>query len=188
MKKDEAISISNPRLLSAAYFSLLAIVVTIMLDALLYGIGIKQLLPTFQAVLLAAIFAACFGAIFGEKIIHCPKPYKRRVFLWGFLMVLVALPFYDIFFLYFLNKAHPKILDGLSLGNVLLTYLFIILYSFLLAGLWLAIAAGLAAMYLRGHVVYDILHSKNDKLKEPHKVDTMNSEVAKQHNLPPKTK
>ena len=30
-----------------------------------------------------------------------------------------------------------------------------------------SIAAGFAAMYLRGHIVYDILHSKNDKLKEP---------------------
>lgn len=188
MKKDEALSISNARLLSAAYFCLLAIVVNIMLDALLYGMGINQLLPTFQAVLLAAIFAACFGALFGEKIIHCPKPYSRKVFLWGFLMVIAALPFYDIFFLYLLNHSHPKILDGLSLGNIILTYFIIILYSFFLAGFWMAIAAGLAAMYLRGHVVYDILHSKNDKLKEPHKTEVVKTSAVKQHPLPHKTK
>lgn len=188
MKRDEALSISNARLLSAAYFCLLAIVLTIMLDALLYAIGIKQLLPTFQAVLLAAFFAACFGAFFGEKIIHCPKPYHRKVFLWGFLMVIAALPFYDIFFLYFLNQYHPKVLDGLSFGNILLTYFIIILYSFLLAGFWMAIAAGFAAMYLRGHVVYDILHSKNDKLKEPHKPEVIKTRVAKQHSVPPKIK
>lgn len=168
MKKDEALSISNPRLLSAAYFGLLAIIITIMIDTVFYSMGIKQLLPTYQAVLLATVFAACFGAIFGEKIIYTPIPYRRKAFLWGFFMVLAALPFYDIFFLYFLNQYHPKVLDGLSFGNIILSYLFIICYSFALAGLWLAIAAGFAAMYLRGHIVYDILHSKNDKLKEPH--------------------
>jgi hypothetical protein len=167
MKKDEALSISNPRLLSAAYFSLLAVIITIVIDLILYGMGVKQLLPTFQAVLLAVIFAACFGAIFGEKIVHCPKPYSSKVFFWGFVMVLAALPFYDLIFLYLLTKSHTNLLEGLGYGQIVLTYLFIILYSFVLAGLWLGIAAGFAAMYLRGHIVYDILHSKNDRLKEP---------------------
>lgn len=167
MKQDEALTISNARILSAAYFCLLAVILTIVLDTILYALG-YQFFPTFQAVILAAFIAACFGALFGEKIIHSPKPYKRRVFLWGFLMVLVALPFYDLFFLYLLNQFQPKLLNGLSASNIVLAYLSIVLYSFLFAGLWLAIIAGFAAMYLRGHIVYDILDSKNDKLKEPH--------------------
>jgi hypothetical protein len=188
MKRDEALEISNPRLLSAAYFCLLAVIITIVMDTLLYAMGVKQLIPTFQAVLLAAIFAACFGAIFGEKIIHSPKPYSRKAFLWGFLMVLAALPFYDVIFLYLLNQFHPKLLEGLSAGNVLLAYLSIVLYSFIFAGFWLAITAGFAAMYLRGHIVYDILHSKNDKLKEPHQAHPMETKVKKQRAAPPKTK
>jgi hypothetical protein len=170
MKNDEALAISNPRLLSAAYFALLAVITSIVIDVGLYSMGIKPLIPTFQALVLATLFAACFGALFGEKIIHCPSPYYRRVFFWGFLMVFAALPFYDVIFLYLLNHYHPKILEGLSSGNVFIAYLFIILYSIILAGLWLAIAAGFAAMYLRGHIVYDILHSKSDKLKETHQM------------------
>lgn len=178
MKRDEALTLSNPRLLSAAYFCLLGVIVTIVINLLLYSFGITQLIPFFQAILLAAVFAACFGAIFGEKIIHSPPPYNRKAFLWGFLMVLVALPFYDLVFLYLINQYHPKLLDGLSAGNILTAYLFIILYSFILAGLWLAIAAGLAAMYLRGHIVYDILHSKNYRLKEPPKRDLPQKDLA----------
>ncbi|MBA2651933.1 MAG: hypothetical protein H0U73_06695 [Tatlockia sp.] len=186
MKDDEALDIPNARLLSAAYFALLAVIVTILIDTVIYAIGIKQLIPTYQAVVLAVLFAAGFGALFGEKIIHRPKPYKRKAFLWGFLMVLIALPFYDVVFLYLLNKYHPKMLEGLSFGNIVLAYLFVVLYSFLLAGLWLALAAGFAAMYLRGHVVYDILHSKNDKLKEPHPAERMENKVRTQRILPPK--
>ena len=167
MKRDEALTLSNPRLLSAAYFCLLGVIVTIVINLLLYSFGITQLIPFFQAILLAAVLAACFGAIFGKKIVHSSPPYNRKAFFWGFLMVIAALPFYDLVFLYLINHYNPKVLDGLSSGNILMAYLFVILYSFILAGLWLAIAAGLAAMYLRGHFVYDILHSKNDRLKEP---------------------
>jgi hypothetical protein len=188
MKRDEALDLSNSRLLAAAYFSLLAVIITIVLDTILYAMGITQLIPTFEALILAFLFAACFGAIFGEKIIHTPKPYGRKAFLWGFLMVIAALPFYDVIFLYLLNKHHPTMLEGLSFGNVVLAYLFVVLYSFLLAGLWLAIAAGFAAMYLRGHVVYDILHSKADKLKDPKRVQPLGNQVEHQKTAPPKTK
>ncbi|MBA3535543.1 MAG: hypothetical protein H0T84_02870 [Tatlockia sp.] len=188
MKQDEALEISNPRLLSAAYFCLLAVIITIVIDTLFYAMGVKQLIPTFQAVLLAATFAACSGAIFGEKIVHSPKPYSRKAFLWGFLMVLAALPFYDVIFLYLLNQFHPKLLEGLSVGNVLLAYLSIVLYSFIFAGFWLAVTAGFAAMYLRGHIVYDILHSKNDKLKEAHPAHPIETPVEKQRAAPTKIK
>ncbi|MBA2709248.1 MAG: hypothetical protein H0U57_01450 [Tatlockia sp.] len=177
---DEALTVPNARLLCGVYFCLLAVIITIIIDSLFYVIGVNQLIPTFQAVLLAAGFAALFGAIFGEKIIHCAKPYSGKSFLWGFLMVLAALPFYDVIFLYLLNQFHPKLIGDLSLGNIFIAYLSIILYSFLFAGLWLAIVAGFAAMYLRGHIVYDILHSKNDKLKEPHKTEHSKPEIVKQ--------
>jgi hypothetical protein len=186
MKKDEALDISNPRLLSATYFSLLAIIITITIDTILYGIGITQLLPTFEAVILATFLAACFGAIFGKKIIYSPIPYGRKAFIWGFLMVLAALPFYDLIFLYLINLYNPRILEGLTFTHILLAYLFIIFYSFLLAGLWLAIAAGLAAVYLRGHIVYDILHSKNDKLKEPHQTPPIKTKSERTRASKPK--
>ncbi len=185
---DEALKVPFARLLSGVYFCLLAVIITIIIDTLYYVIGLNQLIPTFEAVLLAAVFAAAFGAIFGEKIIHSPKPYNRKAFLWGFIMVLTALPFYDVIFLYLLNQFHPKMLGDLSFANILIAYLFIILYSFLFAGLWMAIAAGFAAIYLRGHVIYDILHSKNDALKEPAKTKHLEPKISEERAETDKTK
>jgi hypothetical protein len=173
--KDEALTISNPRLLSASYFALLAVIATIIIDTLLYAFGVEQILPSFQLVLLSTILAGCFGAIFGEKIVHCQKPYRYKAFLWGFIMVLAALPFYSLIFLYLFSRHHHQIFSGLSFSNLLALYLFVVLYSFLLFGLWLAIASGLAAIFLRGHLVYDILDSKNERRKSSPKQKTLGS-------------
>jgi len=167
-KKDEALTISNPRLLSAAYFGLLAVVAAVVIDALLYAMGVEQLLPTFQAILLDAVLASCFGAIFGERIVHCPNPYRRKTFLWGFTIVLAALPFYALIFLLLFKKHHLQAFEGINFSNLVTMYFFILLYSFLIAGLWIGVAAGFAAVYLRGHLVYDILHSKYEGRKTPH--------------------
>lgn len=102
-KDDEALSISNPRLLSAVYFGLLSIVATVIFDAIFYAFGVTQLLPAFQAILLAVIMASCFGALFGQRIIRTQKPYRRRAFLWGFVMVLAALPIYALIFSIYLR-------------------------------------------------------------------------------------
>lgn len=185
---DEAVTISNPRLLSAAYFVLLAVIATVIIDLILYAIGIEKILPTFEAVILAVVVAGCFGALFGEKIIYCTTPYRRKAFFWGLFMVIAALPIYDLFFFFLFKKHHPHAFEGINFSNIIVTYLLILLYSFLFAGLWLAIAGGLAAIYLRSHLVYDILlHSKHDR-KLPlkgKKVETqVESQIAKP-NKPP---
>lgn len=164
-KKDEAITISNPRLLSAAYFALLAIIVTIAIDLTLYALGIEQIVPLFKAILIAVVLASSFGALFGERIVHCKSPYRKTSFLWGFTMVIAAIPFYALIFFYLYSQDHHAIVEK---ANPLIMYCFILLYSFLFAGLWLAIAAGFAAMYLRGHIVYDILHSQYDRRQKNH--------------------
>lgn len=170
MKKDAALGISNPRLLSAGYFVLLAIIATVILDLIMFSVGIEKILPAFEAILLAVIVAGCFGALFAKKIIYCTKPYRRKAFFWGFLMALAALPVYDLFFFFLFRGHHPHAFEGSGFNNAIVTYFLILLYSFLFVGFWLAIAAGLAAIYLRRHLVYDILlHSKYDrklKLKE----------------------
>lgn len=158
--EDEALSISNPRLIAAIYFGVLAIIAATIIDSLLYAMGIEQMLPTFATVIWAAIIALCFGALFGKRIIHCARPFRRKAFLWGFLMVLLALPVYDLGFLYLLKINHAHSFAGATAGQLFISYWLILLYSLLLAGFWLALAAGFAALYLRGHLVYDILHSK----------------------------
>ncbi|MCC5791676.1 MAG: hypothetical protein JJT82_03595 [Legionellaceae bacterium] len=164
-RKDEALNMPNARLLSAVYFGLLAVVATIIIDTLLYLMGVGELIPTFKAVVLATLIAVIAGAIFGKKIIYSKRPYQKTAFKWGFLMVLVALPFYDFGFMWVIQHHHPESFSTASLANWLLLYVILLVYSFVLAGFWLAIAAGFAAIYLRGRLVYDIMHSEENEVE-----------------------
>lgn len=166
-RSDPALNITNPRLLSAVYFSLLAVVATIVINTVLYMLGIGQFIPIFAAVLLAVIVATIFAAIFGRRMIHCKKPYRLKVFFLGFFMVLAALPFYDLGFIYLLRSQESNGLSLNNLGQFFSIYLFVVFYSFMIAGLWLAILVGFAAIYLRAHVVYDILHIKDNNRQKP---------------------
>ncbi len=168
-KTDEAMRVSdiNARMLAAVYFGLLAILATILVDTFLYLIGVQQIIPIFQSVLLATVLAALFGALFAHKIMHCPKPYKLKAFWWGFLMVIVAIPFYNIGLLYFMMQEHGTTFQNTSFMQIVYLYLFSLAYVFILAGLWLAVLAGFAAMYLRTRLVYDVLHSQNQDRKLP---------------------
>lgn len=168
--KDNALEISNPRLLSAVYYSLLAIIVTIMLDVLIFALGMEKLLPIYKAIFLAVTVAALSAALFGKRIIQSPTPYHMRVFLWGFFMVILALPIYDLGLVYFIQEYHPAKFAHAT-GYVLLQlYLFVLIYSFIIVGLWLAILSGFAAIYLRGHVVSYILQATYQRPKRLHEV------------------
>jgi len=165
--QDEALTISNPRLLYAVYFSLLAIVATLVIDSILYALGMEQIVPTFKAILLAAIIAACFGALFGARIVYSEKPYRKHAFFWAFLMVIVALPVYNIGLLFLLKEQNATLFANATLARLLYLYLFVLVYSFIIAGVWFAIVAGIAAVYLRSHLVYYILHSLSVRRKTP---------------------
>jgi hypothetical protein len=159
-KQDPALTISNPRLLAAIYFGLLSVVGTILINALLTLMGYDELIPVFQAIIIGVIVAGATGALFGEQIVHCKKPYKKKVFILGFIMVIASLPFFA------LGLTICMILEN-STGGVPITgilsmlyfYLDVLAYSYVLFGILLAIGSGLAAMYLRGQFVYDILHT-----------------------------
>jgi uncharacterized membrane protein YfcA len=161
-KRDEALTLSNPRLLACIYFSLLAVIATLSIDALLYWVGVTQFVPISQEIFLAVIIAACFGALFGERIVHSQKPYNTRVFFWAFLMVMVALPIYNLGFLYFMKENHSEFFKNTTLEHLISMYLFVSVYSFILAGVWLAILAGFAALFLRGYLVYYIKQSGDE--------------------------
>lgn len=181
--KDKALEISNPRLLAAVYFSLLAIIATIAIDTALYALGIGQLLPISNELFLAVIIAACFGALFGKRIVLSEKPFHQHVFFWAFLMVITALPFYTLGFLYLMREHHSEVLAHSSLSNVMYLYLFVLVYSFILVGVWLAIVAGFAAIYLREYLVYYILESLYQPRKKPvENMATTTKEKMKHHN------
>lgn len=155
---DSALTISNSRLLAGIYFGLLSVVGTILINAFLTFIGIKELIPLFEAIIIGVVVAGCTGALFGEQIVHCPNPYKKRVFLLGFIMVIASLPFFafGLTVCMILEKTTPVPIDGIL--SMMYLYISVLASSYVLFGILLAIASGLAALYLRGQLVYDILH------------------------------
>jgi len=165
---DDALTLSNPRLLTAAYFSLLAIIITIAIDTLLYILGIDMMLPLYKSVILAVVIAGCFGALFGKLIIRSEKPYQKQAFWWAFLMVILAVPVYNLGFLLLLAGQHSTLFVDAALIHLVYLYFVALLYSYILAGLWMAILAGLAAMYLRGYLVYYLLKTIYVRRKSPH--------------------
>lgn len=166
--QDPALTCSNPRLISAIYFGLLSVVGTILINAFLTSIGVEEKIPVFEAVILGMVVASCTGAVMGERIIHCPMPYKARTFLIGFSMVIASLPIFDLGLVFFMIKENASILSIAQLHNMVYFYLYVLAYSYILFGIALAVGAGLAAMYLRGQLVYDILstYQPNEKIEK----------------------
>jgi hypothetical protein len=171
--KDEALEIPNTRLIAAIYFALLAVLFTFAFDLFLVAFGVQELMPTFKSVLLATVIAAVFGGIFGEKIIHCSEPHNKKAFLWGFLMVITALPVYALGLLYLFQESLGHLYSGNGFMHYLTLYLSLLFYSFILGGVWLAIASGLASIYLRSYLVYDLMHTKHLKDDKPRKKSTV---------------
>ncbi len=165
---DPALTFSNPRLLSAIYFGLLSVVGTILINALLTTIGIEEIIPVWQAVLLGMVVAAGTGALFGESIVHCKKPYNRKVFWLGFSMVIASIPVFDLGLILFMKEANSNLFSVASLSSMVGFYLVVLAYSYVLFGFILAIASGLAAMYLRGRLVYDVMHTHERRKRTKH--------------------
>jgi hypothetical protein len=159
---DRALKIVNARILCGVYYGLLAVVFTLTLDATLYYLGFNQFIPLFAGALLAMFIATIFGMLFGEAIIHAKYPFKKHVFTLGFIKTLIALPFYDLGFLWFYLQAHPDVMHALTWSNFFPLYFKVIFFSLILIGVWLAILSGLAALYLRYYLVYYIYDSKDD--------------------------
>lgn len=158
-KQDPALEFSNPRLLATVYYGLLSVVGTILINAFLTTIGFEELVPLFKAVILGMVVASITGAIFGERIVHCPEPYKLKTFWLGFIMVLLSLPFFDLGLLLFMDTTENQVLRVTNFSDFVSAYFIVLGYSYILFGFWLAIASGLASIYLRGHFVHHILYT-----------------------------
>ncbi len=185
-KQDPALEFSNPRLLASVYYGLLSVVGTILINAFLTTIGYVELVPLFKAIILGMIVASITGAIFGERIVHCPEPYKLKTFLLGFIMVLLSLPFFDLGLLLFMDTTENQALKVNNFSDFLYAYCVVLLYSYILFGFLLAIASGLASIYLRGQFVHHILYT--DKRKS-HSLPRYKSAPKKTKSKPaPKTR
>ena len=138
------------RTIAACYFSFLSMIATLIIQSMLFVFGMGDLIPFFMSFLLAIPIAWMSGMIFGRLIITSNKKSKWRCFLWGFSLLLFALPLYDLCLLFLLHNVHPNMYNlGNGLKDSLILYLIIIIYSFILIGSWLSILSGLAALFLR---------------------------------------
>ncbi|MFT4058091.1 MAG: hypothetical protein QM652_00925 [Legionella sp.] len=181
-KHDPALYFSNPRLLGAIYFGLLSVVGTILIDALLTFLGIKEIIPLYQAILIGMIVASATGALCSKQIIYCPKPFKFKTFWIGFTMVLASLPFFALGLVLGMSEEGSLLFSITNFKELAYTYVVILAYSYVLFGFLLAIAAGIAAVYLRGWLVYDILHTdKRRSMRLPRFVTAHNK--AKAHAM-----
>lgn len=162
-RHDPALLFSNPRLLGAIYYGLLSVVGTILIDAFLTLIGIEEAIPLYQAILLGMIVASATGALCGKSIVHCPKPFMLKTFLIGFTMVIASLPFFALGLILCMDESGTTLFSIKNFQDLVYAYLVVLAYSYVLFGIALAIAAGFASMYLRGWLVYDILHTDKRK-------------------------
>lgn len=156
---DPALNFRYPRLLSAVYFGLLSILAGYVIEAYLKFFGVIVLLPLFQSILLAIAVSATFGALFAKRILYTSKPYVHKAFNWGFLMTLAAIPIHSLGMMLFLLWHQPSIVAGSGFIHYVNLYFFTLSYSFLLAGLWIAILAGIAAIILRHYIVYQVMEN-----------------------------
>ena len=148
-----SLNLNQKRLLSIVYFSSLAIILTIGLYYVLLMIGARPFIPLHLGILLSVFVAAIFSYLFAPLILSYQTNHLRHAFGWSFLMIIVALPIYDIGFLYLLLKSNHALSDGANFQSIMLMYLAIILYSFVLVGLWLAPLAGIAGIFLRHRIL-----------------------------------
>ena len=173
---DEAQNLQNPRLLSAVYFGLLSIIAVLASDALLYALGVGKLLSLSKAIGLSMCTAALVGALFGKTILHSNITHRTHTFLIGFLMVITAYPFYNLGFLYLLRDNHPSLFAHASTTHLIDMYFYTLGYGFLISGFWVAIYSGLAAIYLRKHVVYYVVRSVNQRRRNAPERETEDTE------------
>ena len=160
---DLSTTVSNPRLIAACYFCLLSLIVIFFLDSLFaLKLYLVAALPTSYALLWGGATAAIFGALFGKSIIYAKQPYFLKTFLLGFFLIFAAMPLYDLGVMIIVHFIDPTFLNQPTLAHAFATYCVVLYYSYIYFGIWFAVLSGVAAMYLRGFLVYYCISSTDD--------------------------
>lgn len=148
---------ASARSLAGCYFAFLSIIATALIQLALFSLGMGDLIPKLMGFFLALPTGFIAGLLFGNAIISSTS--KWRCFLWGFLMVWVMLPLYDLCLLFLLQNVHPGMYKlGSELQDYLMLYLLIITYSFVLIGSWLSILSGFSAIYLKNYFAPNVMN------------------------------
>lgn len=164
-KGDQALKVIHVRVISAVYFGLFALVASILINVVLSALELSQQTTVVHFVGSAVLIAAVFGFMFGEGIMHCTQPTNLKAFALGFVMVLLALPCFDLLLIALLRYDAPQLFATMTLLHFITLFFITWAYSFIYVGIWLAIIAGFAAMFLRSQLVYDLLRSQLQRQK-----------------------
>ncbi len=109
-------------------------------------IGLGDLLPTQQSLILAIIIAMGLGFIKSKTITKVNISYKKA-FLIGMGLFLVILPLFDIGAIFMMqNQFHGTSTFTTKWSEYFTLYLFIVIYSFIFVGSWLSVISGFIFM------------------------------------------
>lgn len=157
----EPLKVGSPRTIAACYYAFMSLITMLGLHLLLFWIGMQDMLPVLASTLLAPPIGFIAGGVFGKRILLAST--NARCFLWGMLLIVFALPLYDLLLLSFLKQTFPQ-LEKLSHTTTehFMVYGIILVYSIVLIGSWLSILSGFAALHLKNTFVIRLRKYSNN--------------------------
>ncbi len=136
----------NQRWLACAYMLSTSLLTTLLAISALSLIGLSELLPLKNSLLLASLLAITIGLIKNRTILNTQYNYKRA-FMIGMGLFLLILPLFDIGALFMMqNQFHGTDVLHSQWSEYMTLYIIILIYSFLFIGSWLSLISGLLFM------------------------------------------
>lgn len=136
----------NPRPYAAFYFAVFAAIFNLTAKWLLFVFKASILLPLYSSTMLAVLLGAVFGHLFGKKLVG--HKTTLNLFFIGTLIALAMIPFYSLglqLIYYFHN--HAMYLQLHHWQDYLVLYGVMVLFFTLVAGIWLILLTGIAAVH-----------------------------------------
>lgn len=133
----------KPQLIACAFMVFVGLISTIVAIWALSLIGLGNLLPIKQSMLLTCLLALLLGSTKHSTILKTNHGLKRTFFI-GAGLFLMLLPLFDIGAV-FMMKSQFSGTDNFhaSWSEYFTLYVFVLIYSFLFIGSWLSIISGL---------------------------------------------
>lgn len=135
--------LNKQRWLSCLYMLCFSIISTCLALSALSSIGLSQLLPIKQSLLLSSFLGVSIGLIKFRTLTNYQLSNKRAFFI-GMGLFILLLPLFDIGALFMIqNQFHGTDAFHSQLTEYFTLYLVILIYSFMFIGSWLSLVCGL---------------------------------------------
>ena len=128
------------------FMILFSVITTFIALSSLSIIGLGNLLPVQQSLILAVIISIALGFIKSKTITKINISYTKAFFI-GVGLFLAILPLFDIGAIFMMqNQFHGTSTFTTKWSEYITLYLFIVIYSFVFVGSWLSIVSGFLFM------------------------------------------